>query len=70
MELFQVLGPMTGPVTANILIGGGGTSSNDGTRTKVSKALIVGIKVGAQKVPLKSLLAPSKKYLYRSCLFK
>ena len=30
---------MTGPVVANVFIGGGGTSSNDGTRTKVSKDL-------------------------------
>ena len=33
---FQVLGPFTGPVTAHIWIGGGGSSSSDGGRTKVS----------------------------------
>ena len=30
---------MTGSVWANVYIGGGGTSSNDGGRTKVSTAL-------------------------------
>ena len=70
MELFQVLGPITGPVTANILIGGGGTSSNDGTRTKVSKGLIMRIRGGAQKVPSEKsfgLGSPARKEhkLYR-----
>lgn len=32
---YQVLGPFTGPVTAHIWIGGGGSSSSDGGRTKV-----------------------------------
>ena len=31
---------MTGPVIANVFIGEGGTSSNDGTRTKVSRSKV------------------------------
>ena len=32
---------MTGPVIANVFIGEGGTSSNDGTRTKVSRSKVL-----------------------------
>lgn len=31
---------MTGPVIANVFIGEGGTSSNDGTRTKVNRSKV------------------------------